>query len=118
MNREIPGTLDVKGREFLYVEALQGQGFSEIVDEAMAMSPGLPLPKTGGVIEEKARILLNNGNSLLAVSYKGDLAGWKTRLVSYCQAKGRKWGSVSGRKVILSDGTELQLAECEVIFDP
>ncbi len=117
MNRTIPGIIEVEGREFFYVEMLPGEGFDEILDEALAGSADLPLPKSGGVIEEKVRILLDGSNSLLGISYKGDLAGWRAKLVAYCEAKYRKWGIVSKQKVALSDGTELDLGECDVVFD-
>ena len=68
MNRTIPGTIEVEGREFFYVEALLGECFDEILDEALAGSPGVPLPKFGGVIEEKVRILLDGGTSLMGIS--------------------------------------------------
>ena len=117
MNRTIPGLIEVEGREFFYVEILAGEGFDEILDEALAGSPDLPLPKSGGAIEEKGRILIDSNTSLVGVSYKGDLAGWRAKLVAYCNAKHRKWGVVSRQKVVLSDGRELILGECEVVFD-
>ncbi|MBX7105963.1 MAG: hypothetical protein K1X57_17910 [Gemmataceae bacterium] len=117
MNRTIPGIIEVEGREFFYFETLAGEGFDEILDEALAGSTDLPLPKSGGVIEEKVRILLDSNVSLLGVSYKGDLAGWRAKLVAYCNAKHRKWGNVSEQKLVLSDGRELVLGECDVVFD-
>jgi hypothetical protein len=117
MNRTIPGIIEVEGREFFYVETLPGEGFEDVVDEALAGSSDLPLPKSGGVIEEKARIFLDANTSLLAISYKGDLAGWRAKLVAYCYAKRLKWGIVLQQKVALSDGTEITLGECDVIFE-
>jgi hypothetical protein len=109
--------IEVEGREFFYVEILPGEGFDEILDEAMAGSPDLPLPTSGGVIEERVRIYLDSNTSLLGVSYKGDLVGWRAKLVAYCNAKHRKWGIVSRQKVVLSDGRELVLGDCDVVFD-
>lgn len=117
MNHVIPGTIEVEGREFLYVETLSGEEFNHILDEALTSSPNVPIPKAGGVIEEKVRIVLDDGTSLLGVSYKGDLAGWKAKLLAYCNAKHRRHGIASHRKLSLSDGTELALDECDVIFD-
>lgn len=116
MARNIPGTIEVEGREFLYVETLQGEGFEEIIDAALSTSD-VPLPKAGGVIEERVRILLEDGTSLLGISYKGDLAGWRAKLLAYCKAKDRRWGIASSQKLALSDGTERILGECEVVFD-
>ncbi|MGN6548215.1 MAG: hypothetical protein ACTHK7_24480 [Aureliella sp.] len=90
MNRTIPGMVEVEGREFFYVETLAREGFDEILDEALAGSPELPFPKFGGVIEEKVRILLDDGISLRGISYKGDLAGWRRKLVAYCNTTHRK----------------------------
>ena len=117
MNRTIPGMIEVEGREFFYIETVAGDGFDEILDEALAGSPDLPLPNSGGVIEEKVRILLDGNTSLLGISYKGDLAGWKAKLVAFCNTKHRKWGTVSRQKVELSDGRELDLGKCNVVFE-
>ena len=117
MTRTIPGMIGVEGREFFYVETLTGEDFDEILNEALAGSPELPLPNFGGVIEEKVRILLDCCTSLLGVSYKGDLPRWRAKLVSYCNTTHRKWGIVSRQKLALSDGRELDLAECNLAFD-
>ena len=117
MQRTIPGMIEVEGREFFYVQMLLEEGFDEIIDEALAGSPELPLPKSGGVIEEKVTILLDPKTSLLGISYKGDLVGWRTKLVAYCNAKHRMWGIVSRQKLMLSNGGELDLGECNVRFD-
>ena len=117
MSQYIPGSIEVEGREFFYIETSDGEGFRKIIDEALSGSPELPLPKNGGVIEEKVRIHLDGGTSLLGVSYKGDLAGWRAKLEAYCKSKYRKWGIASRQKLALSDGTEKALGECEVVFD-
>src|ERR1700733_14078541 len=109
MVREIPGTIDVEGREFFYVQFFEREGFRTITDKALSGFPGVPMPKDGGVIEEKARLLLDDGPVLLGVSYKGDLAGWRGRLIAYCKDKGRLWGIASNGLIALSDGRELQL---------
>ena len=117
MNEHIPGSIEVDGREFFYVEIRGDERFRTVIDEALAGAPDVPLPKSGGVIEEKVRILLDGSAFLLGISYKGDLAGWRAKLVAYCNTKHRKWGIVSRQKVVLSDGRELILGECDVVFD-
>jgi hypothetical protein len=117
MSRTIPGAIDVEGREFLYVEVLAGESFPQLLDDMLSSCPDVPLPEAGGAIEEKARIILRDGTPLLAISYKGDLPGWRTKLISYCEAKGRMWGVPADRRLSLSDGTALPLADCVVIFD-
>jgi hypothetical protein len=114
MNGNIPGMTEVEGREFFYIESLPGEGFNQIIDEALNGSPHVPMPKAGGVIEEKVYIVLDGGRSLLGISYKGDLAGWRAKLLAYCVVKHRKCGIASHRILSLSDGTELALGDCEV----
>src|SRR5579872_5439968 len=97
----IPGMIDVQGREFFYLELRDKEVFRTLIDQALAANSEVPMPNAGGIIEEKVRILLNGGKSLLGISYKGDLAGWKGKLVAYCEATDRKWGIASGRKLTL-----------------
>jgi len=117
MGQHIPGTINVEGREFLYVEIRVGEQFRFVIDNALAGSPDLPLPKSGGVIEEKVRIILDSSTSLLGISYKGDVPAWRAKVEAYCNANHRRWGIVSAKELILSDGTKRDLGECEVVFD-
>ena len=117
MTRTIPGTADVEGREFLYVETADGQEFQHFVGEACASCVDTPMPRSGGVIEEKARVLLHDGSSLLAISYKGDLSAWRNKFTAYCESKGRKWGIASNQKLTLSDGTQIDLSQSNVTFE-
>jgi hypothetical protein len=79
--------------------------------------PDIAVPASGGVIEEKARIALSEELSLTALSYRGDLAGWKAKIVAYCNSDDRIWGVISNNKLMLSDGRALDLGECHVLFD-
>ena len=56
MNQQIPGSIEVAGREFFYVETRDSERFRIAIDEALAGSPDLPLPKSGGGIEERAKM--------------------------------------------------------------
>lgn len=117
MNRTIPGTVDIEGVEYLYVQVVDNEGFRLFVDEAMKSCEDVPLPQSGGVIEEKARIALEDDSSLLAVSYRGDISGWRRKLTAFCESTGRKWGVASNHRITLSDGTEIDLSSSEVTFE-
>lgn len=117
MIRNIPGLIVVEGREFFYIETTEGDEFFQLLDKAFTSCKDMPMPQDGGVIEEKAHIVLEDGKSLLAISYKGDLEGWRRILTSYCETDGRKWGIASNQKLLLSDGTELDLGSCNIVFD-
>jgi hypothetical protein len=117
MKRHVPGLVAVEGREFLYIEALRGENVSKILDDMLRSSPNVPLPRAGGVIEEKAHISLGGDTSLIAISYKGDLPGWKKKIVAYCAEKGRKWGTPSNGKLALSDGREIDFSQAVLESD-
>lgn len=117
MKKLIPGLIDEEGREFFYIEIFAREGFDKIADGALAGSPDVPLPEDGGVLEEKAKILLDSHTSLLGLSYRGDLPGWRANLVAYCKATNRIWGIVSDKRLLLSDGRDIALCECDVVFE-
>jgi len=117
MERSIPGTIPVEGREFMYVEALLTEDFSTFVDRFDELGSSVLMPKSGGAIEEKARILLHDDLCLLALSYKGDIGGWRNRFIACCEPKGRRWGIAKDGILALSDGTQIQLSRDNVVFD-
>ena len=111
----IPGSLDVEGREFLYVQTTHGEGFRKIIDDALALSLDIPLPADGGVIDENVHVLVDDCISLLGLSYRGDLDGWRERLIACCKATRRLWGSMSGHTLVLSDGTTRALGQYKLL---
>lgn len=116
MTRSLPGTVGVEGREFLYVESLDERNLSRLVDDVFSACTVMPLPQSGGIIEEKAQVVLPDKTSFLAFSYKGDLQGWRAKIQSYCETNRRKWGTVQNERFITSDGCEHNLADCEIQF--
>ena len=115
-SRTFPGAIGADGREFFYVQTFGSEGFADIAKAAMEQTPDIPMPKHGGVLEEKAKILLNNGDALLAISYRGDLEGIRAKYQAYCEKTGRKWGIVKERVLHVSDGAVLLPHECQVEF--
>ena len=114
--RAIPGTQEVRGREFMYIESREGETFHQIVDRAFDARL-IARPKAGGAVEQNAQIKLKDGACLMGISYNGDIAGWRAGFVGFCGAVGRKYGSVKQGRLFLSDGSCLSLEELEVIFE-
>ena len=117
MTRTIPGTIEDEGREFLYVEVDSDEEFRQLLNDALASNTDVPMPQSGGAIEEKARISLGSDSALMAMSYKGDVLGWRRKLAAYCETKGRKWGVATGQSLTLSDGSQIDLVDGNVIFE-
>lgn len=117
MARTIPGTEAVGGREFIYLEASKSRKFSGLMREVLSSSPATPMPQSGGILEEKARLVLPDKTTLLAVSFKGDLQGWRNKILGFCGEKGLKWAVIKEQFLASSDGAKIPLADCQVEFE-
>jgi len=117
VTRSIPGSVTVDGREFMYVKVFSGDRFSKLLDEAEELDSVTSFVKSGGVIEEKAQLAIDDGSRLLAISYKGDIDGWRRLFIASCEKHGRRWGVARGGKLKLSDGTEIRLTPSSVTFE-
>lgn len=117
MSLPTPGTQEVKGREFMYIESTANETFHQLANSVSTTCPELAMPKSGGAIEERVRINLKDGTSFMGISYKGDIEGWRKRFVGICAASARKYGSIRGGRLVLSDGSSPLLEELEVRFE-
>lgn len=115
--REIPGTISFEWREFRYVsddghEKFVGKGlFDKLTNK---INP--PIPTDGGAISENCKLWLPSGELLHALSYKGDIDGWREQVEQGARQLGLFTGKIVNNKVILSDGRSYELTECKVEF--
>lgn len=117
MKRMVPGTDSVAGREFIYVEVPLDETFDDLLDRVTASSSDMPMPTSGGVIEEKVRIEAKPDMTLMGLSYKGDLIGWRRLFESYCEKKRLARAIVRDGKLVFSSGEEIMLKDCVAHFD-
>lgn len=118
MSRSVPGFGEIEeGREFLYVEVRGRETFRRLIDGAMASNPHIPPPRSGGTLEEKAHLRLPDGSSFLGLSYIGDLAGWREKIVTFCQETQRRWAAPCNESIAVSDGSKIALASCAVTLE-
>ena len=113
MDRPMPGSMPIEGREFMYLEGQGAEAFAKVFP-TLVSAGGDPKPKHGGMLNEAAVIKLPTGKWLHGVSYKGDLKGWRRSLIAACQNLGSLWGEVVEGRVRLSNGQEYSLDECIV----
>lgn len=116
VRQAIPGTQEVRGREFMYVERREGETFHQIVDRAFD-ARSIARPGAGGAVEQKVQIMLKDGVSLIGISYNGDIEGWRAGFVGFCAATGRKHASIKQGRLLVSDGSSSWLEELEVTFE-
>ena len=117
MQRPIPGTQNIKGREFMYIESAAAETFHQLVNSIPSFCPSIAIPRSGGAGEEKVRIKLKEGITLMGISYKGDIEGWRARFVGFCEASGRKYGFIKENRLSLSDGSSSMIEELEISFE-
>jgi hypothetical protein len=110
MERAIPGTVAIEGREYLYVEA---ESYHDFMDGVVADTDS-PKPSSGGSLDELVRIRLPSGHSLIGLSYKGDLRGWRALMEAVCVAEDRLLGTIRSGCIHLASGDVYSLAECSI----
>jgi hypothetical protein len=113
MIRNIPGTINVEGREFVYIECRSKEAFVEIFPKIITIAGG-DLPKKGGMINENATITLPDGKQLYGLSYKGDLKGWRSKIVGCCKKLDSMWGEIEKDNIKLSNGEKITFDKCDI----
>lgn len=113
-NRPTPGTLEIEGREFLYIESPLEEDYGQMGDLAFSVSKDTPLPSSGGALEEGVRIHLGDGTSFIGLSYKGDIEGWRTKFITFCKRTGRAYASIKNNQFVVSTGATFPLKELEI----
>ncbi|EDS4738672.1 hypothetical protein B0C58_004729 [Salmonella enterica subsp. enterica serovar Oranienburg] len=115
--REIPGATPVKWREYRYVlddgrDSFIGNGlFNKLTGQIAPL-----IPTSGGAITENCKLLLPSGECLQALSYKGDIEGWRKQIEKGAKELGLFTGKIMGDEIILSDNRRYKLSACKVEF--
>jgi hypothetical protein len=110
MNRPLPGSIAIEGREFLYVQYSDDAQFRK----CFFRIPCVPLPAEGGILNEEVTIALPQEIRLHGVSYKGDIDGWRRCLLEWCMKSGLVWGEIVGDSIVLSNGETQPLQDCKI----
>lgn len=115
--REIPGSIPVGWREYRYIsddghDNFLGDGlFNKLTSQ---IEP--PVPTSGGAITENCKLWLPSGELLHALSYKGDVDGWRKQIELGAKKLGLFTGKIIGDSIFLSDERCYQLLDCRVEF--
>lgn len=101
----------------MYLESAEGETFQQLANSIPTVCPSVAAPRSGGSIEEKVRVKLNDGSFLIGISYKGDVEGWRARFVGFCEASKRKYGFIKQGRLLLSDGSSFSIDDLEISFE-
>jgi hypothetical protein len=114
--RIIPGTQATDGREFRYVSDAGMETFGTFFKKLIRfVSP--PIPKDGGALIEGCKITLPDGEIWQAISYKGDIEGWRQQVEQGAKALGAKIARIDGESIVLNDAHSFRLADCKIEFE-
>ncbi len=113
--REIPGLSPVDGTEFLYFED-DGKNNSKKQFDLLLDSAGTIAAVSGGIVSDRCRISLPTGMAFHALSYHGDIVGWKAAVEAGARARGLLLARIERDQFIVSDGRSFPLSECKVEF--
>lgn len=78
--RTVPGTLSVNGREHWYIED-DGSGDFDALFSKVVTAAAPPFYKSGGALTGGCELTLPDGRKFHALSYKGDLEGWRKQIL-------------------------------------
>lgn len=113
--RSVPGVIPVDGVEVVYYQddkrATPKKLFKSFLD-------GLSFRNatSGGRVSDSCSIRSPDGLLFRAMSYHGDLAGWRKDIEEGAKGLGLLLACIEGDKFIISDGRSFPLSECKIEF--
>jgi hypothetical protein len=114
--RQAPGLVPVDYREVRYVEDRGEEPFKELFEKVVwHVDP--PLMKDGGALIEGCVVTLPTGRRFQALSYRGDIEGWRQQVAQGAAALRVSLGQLVDGVLVLDDGTSHPLADCQIEFD-
>lgn len=115
--RRVPGTREVPGRAFLYLQHRAGASFlptfrslGEFIENNTDRYP------TGGMITENVRITLPDGRVFYGISFKGDLERWAAGIRKYADVNGLSIAAVEGDQLVTDRHDSYALSESSIEF--
>ena len=113
--RSIPGVNPVEGVEFVYYQddnkLKPKKLFKSLLD---GVNPRCA--KKGGRVSNSCNIVFPDGSLFHAMSYHGDLEGWRKDIEVGAKSLGLLLARIEGDQFIISDGRSIPLSDCKIEF--
>lgn len=122
IERRVPGTIHVEGREWLYVQERESEHRGDLVTAVLtAVDRQERLARRGrvlrgGVLTEGCRVSSPDGRSFQAFSFKADKELWREDLLDGARNLGLLTAELINGSLCISDGTTAVLDKCTVEF--
>ena len=115
--RVVPGTEQVPGREHFYVQILDDECYTDLIDQVWNNKKDVPMPLNGSIGEKGVMLMLPNAVQCIALEYGGDLHAFREKLMAFCRTAGRVGGVAKTGQLQLGDGRVVDLRSVPVVFD-
>ncbi|RUL68723.1 hypothetical protein [Dyella choica] len=111
----VPGTKPREGAEIVY---FSDNGAGTFRDQFIGLCNDVNPRKAkhGGKTSEGCRIRVPDGTMFYAISYHGDLDGWRADIEAGATLHRSVLAHVNGDRLVAVDGRSFALSDCEVIF--
>ncbi len=117
IKREVPGMIPVEWREYRYVSDDGSEHFVKNGLFSRVTNCIEPLiPKSGGVLSENCKLRTPDERLFHALSYKGDLDGWRKQIEKGAECLGLITGEVINEKLVLTTGEVYNVEDCYIEF--
>ena len=114
--RIVPGTHLFEGREYRYVSNKSQVKFDNLFYELVRVQP--QIPQYGGAVIEGCKITLPDGDIFEAISYQGDVEGWRQQFEQGAKALNEEVAriDIDTDSIVLNDMRSFRLADCIIDF--
>jgi len=113
--RNVPGTLSVSGREYWYVED-DGRGRFDSLFQDLVSAVSPRRYESGGAITGGCELTLPDGRKFNALSFKGDLEGWREQIVGGARKLHLDAARAVDGQLIFVNGDTLRISDCTARF--
>lgn len=112
--REIPGLKPRDGAEVVYFSV--NEKAARELFESITNHTNPPIAQSGGAIEGGCVITVPGGTKFHALSYHGDLEGWRKDIEAGAVAFGVLLATIEMQTIVISDGRTFPLNQCTIDF--
>ena len=113
--RAIPGVLPIEGQQVIYFSD-DGNNSLRKQFSAITCFVDPPNAKCGGVNDRGCQIVPPNGPAFYAISYHGDLDGWRRDIEAGAKGLGLLLACIENEKFVISTGESIPLKDCKIAF--
>lgn len=114
-SRYVPGVTAVDGQQVVYFSDDGKNKFRKQFNNITCFSEPLNAVR-GGVNDRGCKVIPPSGPFFYAISYHGDLDGWRKDIEAGAIGLGLLLAQIKGDQLVISDGRSISLSDCKIEF--